>query len=641
MKKLFTLLLSLTVILLTVHAQSQQAYTGPTTQAFGKVDQADLDMTSCAFEKDANAEILFDKGAVYLGGENLVFERHIRIKIFNEKGKDQANIRIEYYGGNRYEFLEGVQAETINSVNGKPVITKVDKKQMFTQSVDKERTSLSFAFPDVKPGSIIEYKYSVNSWSLGDFPDWYFQNDIPTRYSEISKDIPSEVYYKNLVMVNLPYVKNSDDLKSMANIPSLPEEPFMNSSRDNAQRILYELKSINIPGYVSRGFSDTWNKMGDEVCEDEDYGGQFNKKLSGEDEIISKAKAMTSQQEKIAYVFDQVKNQMKWNDLNRWYTSDGTQDAWTKKTGNSTEINLIVCHLLKRSGVNALPMMVSTRKNGRANPAYPSKYQFNKTVTYVPVDSANYYVLDATNKYNVVNETPADLLNTFGFWIDKDNKKYDLFFLQKTKPVRQLILVNAEIKPDGKMTGTAQISSFSYNRLHAVEKYKTDGEQKFINYLQDGNNDLKVSSVKFDNMEVDTLPLTQNLDFNMNLAGSDDSYIYVNTNLFTGLRSNPFLSENRYTDIDFKYQDSYSINGVYKMPAGYKADALPKSASMSMSDKSITFKRLVAAQDGQIMVRYVIDYHKSIYFKQDYAEVHEFYKKMMEMLNEQIVLKKS
>ena len=284
--------------------------------------------------------------------------------------------------------------------------------------------------------------------------------------------------------------------------------------------------------------------------------------------------------------------------------------------------------------------MVSTRKNGRANPAYPSKYQFNKTVTYIPVDRANYYVLDATNKYNVFNETPADLLNTFGFWIDKDNKKYDLFFLQRPKPVRQLVLVNAEIKPDGKMTGTAQINSFSYNRLDAVEKYKTDGEKKFIDYLQDGNNDLKIANLKFENMEVDTLPLTQTVDFNMSLSGSDENYIYINTNLFTGMRTNPFLSEHRFTDIDFKYQDNYSISGIYKIPAGFKSDALPKSASMTMSDKSIMFRRLVAEQDGQILVRYVIDYRKSIYFKENYAELHEFYKKMTEMLNEPIVLKK-
>ena len=638
MNKFFNLLIvSLFCIFIKVQAQN----VAPTTQAYGKVDKADLDLTSCDFEKDAKAEVLFDKGTVYFTPDyDLVFERHIRIKIFTEEGKNYGSIRIEYRGGDRSEYVSNFQGETINSDNGVVKVTKIDKKQMFTQSVDKIMSVLSFAFPEVKAGSIIEYKYSITTPYLSLFPDWYFQREIPTRYSELNTTIPSYFYYKNLVMVTQPYVKNTDEIKALANIPSINEEPFMSSERDNAQRILYELKSINAPGYT-KGFSDSWNKVGEEVCGYDDYGGQFRKKLTGEDVIINKAKSLKSDGEKIEYVFEEVKKQMKWDKSDRWYTNDGTQDAWDKKTGNSTEVNLILCHLLQKSGINALPMLVSTRKNGKVNPAFPSMWQFNKTVAYIPVDSARNYILDATNKYSAFNETPANLLNGFGFWLDKENKKYDILFLQKTTPVRQMVLITAEIKPDGKMTGSAQMNSFSYNRLKDVEKYKTDGEEKYKDYLSDGDNNLKISAVKFDNMEIDTLPLTQNVDFNLTLTGSDDNYIYFSPNLFTGLHSNPFLNENRFSDIDFGYLKFYSINGIYKLPAGFKTDALPKSVSMAMPDGSIVFRRIVAEQDGSILVRYTIDYKKSIFFKENYADLHEFFKKMHEMLNEQIVLKKA
>jgi len=635
----FLTLITICGLALTAGAQPQPA--SPTTQAYGKVDQADLELTSCDFEKDAKAEVLFDKGTVYFTPDyNLVFERHIRIKIFNEKAKDLGSIRIEYRGGDHSEYISNFQGETINADNGTIKITKIDKKQMFTQPIDKIATVLSFAFPDVKPGSIIEYKYVITTPYLSLFPDWYFQREIPTRYSELSATIPNYFYYKNLVMVTLPFVKNTDEIKAMANIPSINEEPFWSSERDNAQRILYELKSINAPGYF-KGFSDSWNKVGEEVCGYDFYGDQFRKKLTGEEEIINKAKSLKTDGEKIEYVFEEVKKQMKWDKSDRWYTNDGTQDAWDKKTGNSTEVNLILCHLLQKSGIKALPMLVSTRKNGKVNPAFPSMWQFNKTVAYIPVDSAKYYILDATNKYNAFNDTPANLLNCFGLWIDKENKKYDILFLQKTTPVRQMVLIGAEINPDGKMTGWAQLSSFSYNRLREVEKYKTDGEEKYKDYLSEGDNNLKISAVKFDNMEIDTLPLTQKVDFNLTLSGSDENYIYFSPNLFTGLHNNPFLNENRFSDIDFGFLRYYSINGIYKLPAGFKTDAMPKSVSMAMSDGSIVFRRIVAEQDGSVVVRYTIDYKKSIFFKENYAELHAFFKKMHEMLNEQIVLKKA
>jgi hypothetical protein len=62
---------------------------------------------------------------------------------------------------------------------------------------------------------------------------------------------------------------------------------------------------------------------------------------------------------------------------------------------------------------------------------------------------------------------------------------------------------------------------------------------------------------------------------------------------------------------------------------------------MTTPDKSIVFKRVAVEQDGSIAIRFYIDQRKSIYFKENYPEVHEFFKQMYEMLNEQIVLKKS
>ncbi|UOE49021.1 DUF3857 domain-containing protein [Mucilaginibacter sp. SMC90] len=626
-------------------AAKAQAPAIPTAQAFGKIDKADLEMKACDFEKDANAEVLFDKGEVYFDTQyNIVFEKHRRIKIFNDNGKDEANIRLTYFSVNHAEFISGLQAETINLENGVATPIKVDKKQIFTQIVDKNRSAIVFSFPNVKPGSIIEYKYKHTINNIADFPDWYFQGDLPTRYSEINTNIPDILTYKNLVNLHYPLVVDkvsgtNTHTQAMANIPSVKEEPFMDAISDNSERILYQLLSIR--GTFMHSFSDTWAKVGENVVGWDDFGGQFNRKLAGEETIIAKAKTLKTDDEKIAYIFNEVKNAMKWDESYDRTTNDGTVKAWEKKTGNSTEVNLILYHLLQKSGIRAYPMMVSTRKHGRINPAYPNSYQFNSTVAYIPVDSTKHYVLDATSKYNVYNQIPFNYLNSFGFLINKTDAAYDMIFLENTDPVRQVVLINAEIKPDGKMAGNADISSFAYNRINAVKDYKTDGEKKYIESLRDNNNNLKISSLKIEDIDIDTLPLRQNINFNLDLTGSDDNYIYFNSNLFTDLNKNPFLSENRTTDINFGYRDNYAITGIFKLPAGYKIDALPKSVSMATPDNSIVFKRLVAEQDGQIMVRLNIDHKKSIYFKEEYSDFHEFCKKMYEMLNEQIVLKKS
>jgi len=160
-------------------------------------------------------------------------------------------------------------------------------------------------------------------------------------------------------------------------------------------------------------------------------------------------------------------------------------------------------------------------------------------------------------------------------------------------------------------------------------------------YLSDKDNSLKVSSFKCENLDIDTLPLTQKIDFKMDLAESDGDYIYFSGNLFSGLKSNPFLSENRLTDIDLNYKGIYQISGTYKIPAGFKTEVLPKNTSMVMPDQSISFKRVAIEQDGLISLRYTVDFKKTILFKEDYEAIREFYKKLHEMLNEKVVLKKS
>src|ERR1700749_1940717 len=103
MKKTFMLIGSLIF-------SSAIAFAQKPVQDFGKIDVADLEMKQCDFEKDANAMVLFDKGDAYFDDNfNIVMERHKRIKIFNDNGKGEANIRIEYYSRSNYEFITGLQ----------------------------------------------------------------------------------------------------------------------------------------------------------------------------------------------------------------------------------------------------------------------------------------------------------------------------------------------------------------------------------------------------------------------------------------------------------------------------------------------------------------------------------------------------
>jgi len=611
-----------------------------------KLDSIDLKMTSCSFEKEANAMILFDMGQVYAERGAINMERHKRIKIFNEQGKTAANIRLTYTNRYGVERIDGIAGQTINYQNGKAEFTPLDPKMIFRQDTGKYGGSVAFSLPNVKPGSVIELRYVWHRAALRPLPVWNFQSELPARYSEFIMQLYYDINFMSLDRTTRPFTTDSAIFNgrghawAMRDVPSFRQEPFMRSPEDGMQSVEVALTSEISPEGKVIDVARTWATIGKQLAHDGDLNKTFNQGLSDKEGLLKWVRMLNNDSAKIVYLFNQVKTLMKWNGEKGWASRDGIRKAWENKSGNWGEINMALCHLLNEAGVKAYPMLASTRDNGRIYSNFADVYQLNKLVTYVPVDSSRYYILDASGKYNSLNEVPYDLLNSLGLCIDKENDKYSLVFLKNNASVKQEVRIDAEIKPDGTMSGTAEVNSFSYNKANALQLHTLLDEKKYTDVLTEGDNSLRIQSLKLENAEVDSLPLTQKIDFKLDLPGTDARYIYFNPNLFTGLHNNPFIDKDRFSDIDFGCNFLFSINGKYKIPDGYKVDALPKTQTVTMPDKSIIFKRVVLQQDEFVIVYYVINYKKSIFPQSEYADVYDYFKKMSDLLNEQVVLKK-
>jgi len=615
-------------------------------EKYGYVDTADLKMTSCDFEKDANAMVLFDRAEIALSVPEIVMERQRRVKIFNDNGKSEANIRIDFDNKYGEENIMSLEAETITLSNGKIEYTKLDPKLIYGENTDNDKSAVIFSMPNVKAGSIIEYRYMYGKDIRGTFPPWPFQCNLPTRYSQLNAFINPMLTFSVYYRRNKPFVRDTISMAgfghvwALSDIPSIKDEPYMRSQADNLQSLSFIVSAVSYNGQTT-DIRKTWPDAGKELFSDKYFYKPFDQSLRDEDDIVKQAKTRNTDDSKIAFLFKQVKTSMKWNDDKTWLSADGIKSAWKKKSGNWGEINMILCRLLKLAGIKAYPMMVSTRDNGKLLPEFVNVHQVNKLVVYIPVDTAKYYVLDASDKYNVYNEVPFELLNSYGLFLDKEKSQCALVFIKKQAPVKQVVFIQAEINPSGAMNGTAEINNFSYNKSNILELHEKLDEKKFKEFLTNNDNNIKITSLKLENAETDSLPLLQTIDFSLDLPGTDDKYIYFSPNLFTSLHDNPFVSKNRESEIDFGYTSSYSINGRYKIPAGYKIESLPKSMNLLAADRSISFKRMIGEDDGNILVNYVISYKKSVYPLSVYADLYAYFKKMNEILNEQIVLKKS
>lgn len=629
--------------------------------AFGKIEKSDLELKECEFDKDAEAYNLISYGDVHytiLGQDfNIITERRMRVKILKEKGLDQANVKIKFYSKSNFENINGVSGLTYNLDNsGNIVITKLEKSSIYTKKIDNQFSEVSFSLPNVKVGSVIEFKYTDTKKSIASLDDWYFQDDIPTRISEYNILVPSIFRFTTQLLV-YQQVEQKQDIKPenamygsdrlsynsiaktyiLRNVPAIREEPFMGAPRDYLQRVIFQLSQIEYGDGDVRDVRSTWPKLAHDLLEDDDFGIQLKKNIPHTSGLDDSLKNVKDDYHKMLLIYNYVQRNMNWNGQERIYSMNGIKSAWDKKSGSNTEINLILINLLKDAGLKVYPLLISTKDNGEVNTLYPFLQQFNGTMAFVTIGDKN-YTLNAADKYNPPYLVPYDVLNTQGFLVDENNSSWVMLSGDKKDASINMVSFFGEITTQDSMKGNATIYSYDYSKNINAKKWVED-KNSFKNSYSQSYPGIQISNMEVSDLDKDEKPLTQKFEFSIPVKSSGD-YEYFTINLFQGLEKNPFIADHRSTDVEFNFKQSYIVGGKVFIPAKYQFDELPKSIKMIMPDSSIVLSRLLQADSNSIDFRITLNFLKPSYDAKDYPLFQEFYKKLFSVLNEQIVIKK-
>lgn len=653
-----SLILLFTVLLFSQFSWSQKDKDIP---AWGKIDKADLQLKECEFEKDADAMVLLEKGeVVFQRGARDLFsikrEVRVRYKIFNDRGFHLADVKIPYYSDGNYEKLSNIEAVTYNmDASGKVTETKVDKKSFFRQKLDSRRSALTFTFPEVKAGSILEFRYNLVRESISTVDPWVFQNQIPTRISSFEISFPEYLRFVTNTSISLPIeTKRNEAQESMAvtggtvrfkteeysykmrNIPALKAEPYMAAARDYLQRIDFQISQIIPPGEVAIDLRNTWPRLVKSLMESSIFGEQLKKNLSMGADYKALVAGSRNVDEKIINIYHYVQQAMDWNGVDDYYC-ESVKDSWAKKAGSTGDINLILLNLLRDADIVCYPVLASTRSHGRVFSAYPMLSQFNSLLVYVQ-SADKTYILDAAAKYHQAGLIPADVIGTEAFVVDEEKMGF-ITLWNELNENRNVIAITGVIEGNDQFTGNVNMSSSLYARNPRVSSYK-QGKDKYINRFLSGEvSNMKIDELEITNLEADSLSLDQSFRFSVPVTNSGD-YKFFTLNLFSGLEKNPFVAEKRATQIDFGYNQNYTMVGSVSIPEDHQFEGLPQNVMMIMPDTSIVFRRVMQANGNRLNYRITLQFKRPSYTVEEYEIFREFYKKLFASLTEQIVYKK-
>jgi len=517
----------------------------------------------------------------------------------------------------------------------------VDKKSIFTEKQNNYYSLVKFAFPGVKPGSIIEYHYVSIMKHFGGLDEWKFQSDLPTlKSSYIVQVIPrAEFTYTvqkaSQLRIHVNNMQGEGKVYfEMNNVPALRIEPYMDAQRDYIQKVIFQLSGFASTNGGKLSINTTWKSLALELMSDKQYGAQLDKDLKIED-LKSLCVPESSEQGRMRAIYEFVKKNIKWNGYDGKYAPDGLKAVWDRRKGSAGEMNLLLVNFLKSANIVAHPVLVAERDFGKIDSTYPYIDRFNKTVAFAIADGKQ-YLLDVTQENCPAGLIPFQLLGTTAFLVDK--KIYNLIKISPgIKFYKNTVSITGEMNDKGLVIAEAHVKSFDYARQVRLDEISKDRRKFITEKFENPYEGLSVDSFLIMTPKNDSVPLEQIVRYKQQFNESG-GFMFLNSNLFTGLEKNPFTSSVRFTNVNFGYPYDITVEEKIKIPAGIKVD-LPENKMMISDDNKIQAARQVSFENGELIIVIRFVQTTTLVTTNAYNDMKEFYKKMINMLNEPIILK--
>lgn len=633
-------------------------------------------------DTSAQAAYLFKKGRTYFEysqqyGFKVVTEISAKIKIYKTEGLELGDQKMRFYtDGDLKETVLLSDAVTYNLVDGKVVKSKLKGENEFVEKINKYWSQKKITMPNVKPGSIIEFKWLVKSPNYGGLRDWYFQSFVPVNYVEYVTEVPEYFVYtvnqrgyhspkvtqdKNTGRITLggferegygvpgapvksSYEKNEVEyLQTLTtykaeHLPAMKDEGFVNNIGNYISSISFDLSSTKFPSSPMKSYATDWETVVKRIYENEDFGAELNKTNYFEEDIAALLKGITAPDEKIMAIYNFVKSNIKWNSNTGYSCDEGVKSAYKKKTGTAAEINLMLVAMLRHAGLNADPVILSTRSNGV--PLFPSRSAFDYTIAAVQWQGET-LLMDATEKYGFINILPERAINWSGRLIKPDGTSQ---MVELTPNVHSKSIVNlmASVKEDGIVSGRIRNQYFDYYALNFRDKHADKTEESYIESLEGKFKGLEIEEYKIANKKELSKQVVEDFTFkNSGLVDKISDKLYFNPMLFLAQTLNPFVSEKREYPIDFVFPKQEKTTISINLPEGYTVESLPKAAVIKMDENIGSFSYEIVNVGNQIQVSVTQTLNWIVVPGNYYGILKNFYKSLVEKQTEKVVLKKA
>jgi len=623
---------------------------------YGKIGKDDLEFSSYPKDKTAEAVVIYDIGSSYFQENDnsfeLIYNRSTRIKVLKEAGIKWAKIEIPYYQkDNIYEQIEELEACTYNLKDGLLIRTPLNISNSHDEKLNEFWKVRKFAMPNVKEGSVIEYRYKIRSQYLFNLRSWEFQSKIPVIFSQYTvKMIPFYEYtYLLQGTTKFDFQQSTEDTYerqfgpikfhdmiheyAMKDIPAFNDEEYISSIDDYIMKINFQLSKVTQTDGYSRNIMTTWPEMIKDLLKEDDFSRYADKSEKLAAKIFDiKTFSLLPESVKFDSVMNYVKTNYSWNKINSKYASKSPNAFVKDKTGNSADINLFAVGLLRACGIKAIPVILSTRKNGKILLDYPFSSFFNYVALSVNIDGNN-VITDATDPLSPNNRIPEKCINDKGLLIQKD--KVDWILLQCNFPSKIQSIIRITLS-DSIQDSKISTSATEYDALTMRKDYGKKVVEIQKKLMDDGYT-VSDSTITVENADNVLKPYLIKFKATSKTE-TINSKIYVSPFAKEALKDNPLKQNERTYPIDMIYPVKRLYFSEIEIPKGYKVDYIPVNEKISNNQFELEYS--ITCDYQKINVLLIYSFKFSIYPPEDYSKIKYYFSDIVKKGAEKIVLVK-
>lgn len=608
----------------------QQYASDPSAPFFYSIKELDV-----SFENDENSIIA-------------ILDYHVRIKVFDASAREVSIVAIPYYFERNIEQVGNIRAATYTRA-GQRIPLQSDAIRNI--NINSRYNVIEFTMPEVEDGAILEYSYQVRRRYIEELPDFHLAHQAPTAVAKVSMTYPGYLRYdtiKENYEGEVKHFTQEIDTSSVAkiftipqpdpilkeswvayDIPAVKEEAYISSLNDYRGKLKFKLSEFGIP---RQNLENSWDFVVAELRRNQNVLEAAERNTKAQemgDSIRNKFETQEAAQDSIFRYLNTTAN---FSGSKSPYSEVSDEAVFSGEPVDQAAINQTLLAMLQGAGIEAYPLLISTRQFGQINRSFPSFFQFNGQLTYSNIGDKTYY-MDASFPHSQPNLIPVDTYNETGLLLRPHG--YDWKDIAPAKSLFAInINVDAKLDRQGNLSGKMHAESSGYPAQVVRQKY-SNGEPVDVIIREavfDGYTNAGLSNIQLSNLNSFEQPVGFNADFVLdNYATSFTDGLQFRPMVVGYLMSNPFNDGKR--DLPVTLDAPEKLDLVYEISIPGEFTVQQGNQNRSIELPGARFVESYNIDAGVIRYEFHIDISRKRFEPELYPQLLNLYQRWVELSN--------